>query len=109
MGGKPSSEWLCDTCVRRDAFQNFMLHKSGGGAAREGGSGLDGQLEGTGSHSGHAAMHQSCIFHFKGFWLSFHALTFVPTCPDHTTNLDALVFPSCAVFPRKTLEAHEGI
>ena len=56
-----------------------------------------------------SAMHQSCIFHFKGFWLSFHALTFVPTCPDHTTNLDALVFPSCAVFPRKTLEAHEGI
>ena len=39
-----------------------MLHKSGGGAAREGGSGLDGQLEGTGSHSGHSAMHQPCIF-----------------------------------------------
>jgi hypothetical protein len=75
MGGKPSSEWLCDTCVRRDAFQNFMLHKSGGGAAREGGSGLDGQLEGTGSHSGHAAMHQPCISHAsfisKGFGFHF--------------------------------------
>ena len=89
MGGKPSSEWLCDTCVRRDAFQNFMLHKSGGGAAREGGSGLDGQLEGTGSHQrpfSHAsAMHQPCISHasavhlsFQWAWLSFHALTLVP-------------------------------
>ena len=55
-----------------------------------------------------SAMHQPCIFHFNGLWLSSHALTFVPTCPDHTTNLDALVFPSCAV-PRKTLVAHEGI
>ena len=86
MGGKPSSEWLCDTCVRRDAFQNFMLHKSGGGAAREGGSGLDGQLEGTGSHSGHSAMHQPCISHASAVHLSFQwALAFIScfdTCPD---------------------------
>ena len=56
-----------------------------------------------------SVMHQPCIFHFNGLWLSFHALTLVPTRPGHTTNLDALVFPSCAVFPRKTLEAHEEI